>query len=82
LRVNRILARLDVVQRTVCADFDCDLVEFNGEANHAHLLVAFPRKAALSRLVNSLNGASSGRTSNSRTGLSEALLTSAPSPPS
>ncbi len=25
--------------RSVCTDFDCDLVEFNGETNHIHLLV-------------------------------------------
>jgi putative transposase len=32
------------------------LAELNGEANHVHLLVRFPPKVALSRLVNSLKG--------------------------
>ena len=31
--------------RAVCADFEVDLSEFNGEANHVHLLVSFPPKA-------------------------------------
>jgi putative transposase len=55
------LERLEAILRAVCADFECDLVEFNGEANHVHLLVRFPPKVALSRLVNSLKGVSSRR---------------------
>jgi putative transposase len=42
-------------------DFECELAEFNGEGDHVHLLVNFPPKVALSRLVNSLKGASSRR---------------------
>ncbi|GLW96796.1 hypothetical protein Misp02_08830 [Microtetraspora sp. NBRC 16547] len=45
----------------VCADFECELAEFTGEANHVHLLVDFPPKVALSRLVDSLKGVSSRR---------------------
>ncbi|MDV6317967.1 IS200/IS605 family transposase [Chromohalobacter sp. HP20-39] len=45
--------------RSVCADFEAELVEFNGEPDHAHLLVTYPPKVALSRLVNSLKGVSS-----------------------
>lgn len=45
----------------MCHDFEADLVEFNGEADHVHLLVTYPPKIALSRLVNSLKGASSRR---------------------
>lgn len=29
--------------RTVCADLNVELVEFNLEADHVHLLVAYPR---------------------------------------
>ena len=43
----------------MCRDFECELVEFNGETQHVHLLVNFPPKVALSRLVNSLKGVSS-----------------------
>ena len=47
--------------RAVCTDFECELVEFNGETNHVHLLVNFPPKVALLKLVNSLKGVSSRR---------------------
>lgn len=47
--------------RAVCADFEVELVEFNGESNHVHLHVNFPPKVALSKLVNSLKGVSSRR---------------------
>ena len=43
----------------VCDDFCVDLVEFNGEKDHVHLLVNYPPKVALSKLVNSLKGVSS-----------------------
>ncbi len=55
------LERLEEIMRDVCADFQTELAEFNGEANHVHLLVNFPPKVALSRLVNSLKGVSSRR---------------------
>ncbi|MEU9848826.1 IS200/IS605 family transposase [Streptomyces sp. NPDC047985] len=55
------LTRMEEIMRAVCADFECELVEFNGENNHVHLLVNFPPKVALSRLVNSLKGVSSRR---------------------
>ena len=45
----------------VCADFEADLVEFNGESDHVHLLINYPPKVALSKLVNSLKGVSSRR---------------------
>ncbi|MCQ4206583.1 IS200/IS605 family transposase [Streptomyces longispororuber] len=43
------------------SDFECELMEFNGEANHVHLLVNFPPKVAVTKLVNSLKGVSSRR---------------------
>ena len=55
------LARMEEIMRAVCADFECELVEFNGETNHIHLLVNFPPKVAISKLVNSLKGVSSRR---------------------
>jgi putative transposase len=58
---GRHLERLEAVMRDVCADFETELAEFNGESNHVHLLVNFPPKVALSRLVNSLKGVSSRR---------------------
>ena len=53
------LERLHRIFRVVCADFEADLVEFNGERDHVHLLVNYPPKVALSGLVNSLKGVSS-----------------------
>lgn len=47
--------------RAVREDFECELVEFNDEDNHVHLLVNFPPKVGLSKLVNSLKGVSSRR---------------------
>ncbi len=38
----------------VCADFEAELVEFNGEDDHGHLLVNDPPAVAVSALVNSL----------------------------
>ncbi|MFC4062242.1 IS200/IS605 family transposase [Planomonospora corallina] len=55
------LERMEQIMRDVCADFECELAEFNGGSTHVHLLVNFPPKVALSRLVNSLKGVSSRR---------------------
>jgi putative transposase len=55
------LTRLEEIMRAVCADFEVELTEFNGEDNHIHLLVNFPPKVALSPLVNSLKDVSSRR---------------------
>ena len=52
---------LKILLEKVCADFEADLVEFNGESDHAHLLINYPPKVALSKLVNSLKGVSSRR---------------------
>ncbi|EKN4689939.1 IS200/IS605 family transposase, partial [Yersinia ruckeri] len=44
---------------SVCADFDVELVEMDGESEHVHLLINYPPKLAVSSLVNSLKGVSS-----------------------
>ena len=44
---------------SVCNDFESELVEFEGEDDHVHLLVNYPPKVAVSKLVNSLKGISS-----------------------
>jgi putative transposase len=43
----------------VCGDFDAELIEFDGEDDHVHLLVNYPPKVAVSAMVNSLKGVSS-----------------------
>jgi putative transposase len=55
------LARMEEIMQDVCRDFETELVEFNGENNHVHLLVNFPPKVAPAKLVNSLKGVSSRR---------------------
>ena len=42
------------VMRKACGDFEADLREFNGEADHVHLPVNYPPKVPVSALVNSL----------------------------
>jgi putative transposase len=58
---DRHLTRMEEIMRAVCVDFETELVEFNGENNHVHLLVNFPPKVAIAKLVNSLKGVSSRR---------------------
>ena len=41
---------------SVCADFDVERVEMDGERDHVHLLINYPPKLAISNLVNSLKG--------------------------
>lgn len=53
--------RLHRIFRIICADFETDLKEFNGESDHIHLLVNYPPKISLSGLVNSLKGVSARR---------------------
>ena len=43
----------------VCIDFEATLQEFDGEGDHVHLLVQYPPKVSISKLVNSLKGVSS-----------------------
>ena len=47
------------VFNSVCSDFESSLVEFDGEKDHVHLLVNYPPKVSISKLVNSLKGVSS-----------------------
>lgn len=56
---DAILTDMETIMRNVCHDFDAELVEFNGETDHVHLLVSYPPKIALSALINSLKGVSS-----------------------
>jgi len=43
----------------VANEFEAELVEFDGEKDHVHLLVNYPPKVSVSKLVNSLKGVSS-----------------------
>jgi putative transposase len=50
---------LRVILANVCVDFESELIEFDGEDDPVHLLVNDPPKVSISKLVNSLKGASS-----------------------
>lgn len=65
------LERLQTAFARVCADFEATLAEFNGEADHVHLLVEYPPKVAVSTLVNSLKGVSARRLRHDRPDLAE-----------
>ncbi len=56
---KQILEDLRDVFQSVCTDFESELVDFNGERDHVHLLVHYPPKVSVSKLVNSLKGVSS-----------------------
>lgn len=54
-----ILEEMRAIFEKVCKDFEAVLAEFDGEGDHVHLLVNYPPKVSVSRLVNSLKGVSS-----------------------
>ncbi|EGR4074774.1 IS200/IS605 family transposase [Vibrio cholerae] len=56
---NKHLKSMQDIMNKVCADFEAEIVEFNGEQDHVHLLVNYPPKVAISKLVNSLKGVTS-----------------------
>jgi len=51
-----ILSDLRTIFDSVCRDFEASLIEFDGEKDHVHLLVNYPPKVSVSKLVNSLKG--------------------------
>jgi len=56
---RQILEELRQIFESICTDFESDLIEFEGEGDHVHLLVNYPPKVTVSKLVNSLKGVSS-----------------------
>jgi len=56
---KQILNELKDIFSAICKDFEAHLVEFEGEGDHVHLLIKYPPKVAVSKLVNSLKGVSS-----------------------
>jgi putative transposase len=56
---KQILSEIKVIFTNICIDFEAHLVECEGEGDHVHLLVEYPPKVSVSKLVNSLKGVSS-----------------------
>lgn len=48
------LDRLEGICRHVAAKWECEVLEFNGEADHVHLLLALTPKVVPSAFVNNL----------------------------
>jgi len=45
--------------QSVAKKMDFEVLEFNGETDHIHLLIAYPPKWSISQIVNALKGVSS-----------------------
>jgi len=46
---------------SACEKLECEVVEMDGEADHVHLLIAYPPKLSISVMVNNLKATSSRR---------------------
>ena len=56
---QEVMRELKLIFASVCKDFEAALVEVDGEQDHVHLLVNYPPKTSVSKLVNSLKGVTS-----------------------
>ena len=53
------LYRLNEIFEELCRKWGCEIVEFNGESDHVHLLFSFYPQMQLSKFVNNLKTVSS-----------------------
>lgn len=51
--------RLEEIFETLCQKWGCEVIEFNGESDHAHLLFSYYPQMQLSKFVNNLKTVSS-----------------------
>ncbi|GAA6614238.1 IS200/IS605 family transposase [Scytonema sp. NUACC26] len=59
---GEMLERLEEVIKELFGKWECDLIEFGGEANHVHMLFETPVRALIStKLVNNIKTVSSRR---------------------
>ena len=56
---NEMLNRLEEIVKKNCADWEIDLLEFNGEADHIHLLLDMHPNIMPSKFINNLKTVSS-----------------------
>ncbi|MGB3512748.1 MAG: IS200/IS605 family transposase [Microcoleaceae cyanobacterium] len=54
-----ILQQLNKIFDETCSKWECELVEFNGEVDHVHLLITFNPKVQLSKFIANLKTVSS-----------------------
>ena len=55
----QIINELKIIFETVCLQFNAELIEFDGEEVHVHLLILYPPKLSIADLVFKLKGTSS-----------------------
>lgn len=51
---KEVIDDLREVFKSVCTDFEAELVEFDGEDDHVHLLVNYPPKVSVSVLIKAI----------------------------
>ena len=56
---KKIIEDMRTIFEKICSDFEATIAEMDGEDDHVHLLVNYPPKMSVARLVNSLKGVSS-----------------------
>ena len=56
---NEMLNRLEEIVRKNCTDWEIDLLEFNGEADHVHILLDMHPNIMPSKFINNLKTVSS-----------------------
>jgi putative transposase len=58
---GEMLKRLHEILSDLCQKWNCKLIEFNGEADHIHLLFQYYPQMDLSKFVNNIKSVSSRR---------------------
>lgn len=53
------LSKMKDIFKDLCEQINCELIEFNGEEDHVHLLVLYLPRISIASLVNTLKGVSS-----------------------
>lgn len=56
---KEMLDRLEDIIKDLCKELDCNLIEFNGENDHIHLLIEYPTKLSIAHIVRMFKGVSS-----------------------
>jgi len=56
---KEMLKMMEHIFKQTCEQMECELLEFNGEADHVHLMLSAPPKLSVSVLIGKLKGKSS-----------------------
>ena len=56
---KEMIERMQAIFKETCQQMDCELLEFNGEHDHVHMMISAPPKLSISILVGKLKGKSS-----------------------